>query len=119
MEFNLTQRFSQMPSSLDRLQLLFRVEGDLMKIAALARLDIGNEPDEDGFSDNLWSMGAIAEALGKSVVLDLIPKDIQQRYVPEIVSLGRTICDAGWRYFYQRGLNDGRSTVAELNNLDM
>lgn len=99
---------------IDDLCDLANLEGELLVIAAYEKLDIGTQSDEDNFTDNIWAVGHLAEALAWECGGD------SPRYThpsckvlfDDVVALGRTICPGAWDYFFSVGQNDSAAAAA-------
>lgn len=99
--------------SLDDLCELANLEGDLRVIAAHEKLGIGIQPDEDGFTDNVWAVAWMAQTLARKCGLDSL------RYIhpsckvlfDDVIVLGRAVCPGAWDHFYEVGLEESRAIL--------
>ncbi|WP_145501502.1 hypothetical protein [Yersinia similis] len=103
------------PFSLDDLCELASMEGDLRGIAAHEQLGIGIQPDEDGFTDNVWAIGFLAEnfALKCGGNSPHFTHPSCKTLVDEVVTLARRIDAAAWDYFFKCGLDGARMRMEE------
>jgi hypothetical protein len=98
---------------LDDLCELANLEGDLQVIAAHEKLGIGIQPDEDGFTDNIWAVAWLAQEFAKKCGLE------PHRYTHnsckvlfgDVVALGRTVCPGAWDHFFEVGLEESRAIL--------
>lgn len=61
-------------SHVDFLMVIFIMENTLLTIRALNNCGIPNHVDEDGFPDRTWQIIHVAELLGETCELNLIPE---------------------------------------------
>ncbi|MFA3777107.1 hypothetical protein [Yersinia sp. 1652 StPb PI] len=94
------------PFSLDDLCELANLEGDLLVIAAREKLGIGIQPDEDGFTDNVWAIGFLAQdfALKCGGNSPRFTHPSCRALVEEVVTLARSITEGAWDYFFKCGM---------------
>jgi hypothetical protein len=98
---------------LDDLCELANLEGDLQVIAAHEKLGIGIQPDEDGFTDNIWAVAWLAQEFATKCGLE------PHRYthnsckvlLGDVVALGRTVCPGAWDHFFEVGLEESRAIL--------
>ncbi len=110
----MTTNQASSPFFLNDLCELANIEGDLLVIAAYEKLDIGTQSDEDNFTNNIWAVGHLAEALALECGGD------SPRYThpsckglfDDVVALGRTICPGAWDYFFGVGLEEAAAEAA-------
>lgn len=87
--------------SLNDLCELAKLEGDLLMIAAYEQLGIGQQLDEDGFTNNIWAIGRLAETFACKYTGD----PVRYRHptckvlFDDVNALGRTICPGAWDFF--------------------
>lgn len=81
------------PFSLDDLCELANLEGDLRVIAAHEQLDIGTQPDEDGFTDNVWEIANLAQTFARKCGLDPLRYTHPSCKVlfDDVIALGRMV----------------------------
>ncbi|MBC3211033.1 hypothetical protein [Serratia fonticola] len=98
----------------DDLYELANLEGELLVIAAYEKLDIGTQPDEDNFTDNICAVAHLAETLalkcGGGSPRYTHPSC--QVLFNEVVALGRTVCPGAWDYFFGVGLEEAAAEAA-------
>lgn len=101
-------------TTIDDLCNLANLEGKLLAIAAYEKLNIGTQPDEDNFTDNIWAIGHLAEALALECGRDSsrFTHPSCQALFDEVVALGRTICPGVWDYFFGVGLEEAAAEAA-------
>lgn len=95
-------------TTIDDLCNLANLEGELLAIAAYEKLNIGTQPDEDNFTDNIYAVGHMAEMLAGECGGDS-PRYTHpscQVLFDEVVALGRTICPGAWDFFFKAGLEE-------------
>ncbi|EOZ3193149.1 TPA: hypothetical protein PXJ35_002445 [Yersinia enterocolitica] len=101
------------PFSFDDLCELANLEGDLLVIAAHEKLGIGIQPDEDGFTDNVWAIGHMAQTFARKCGLDSLRNAHPSCKVlfDDVIALGRTVCPGAWDHFFEVGLEESRAIL--------
>ncbi|AKG68255.1 hypothetical protein WN53_03430 [Serratia fonticola] len=99
--------------SLDDLCELANLEGELRAIAAYEKLGIGKQPDEDGFTDNIWTVAWLAQELAKKCGLEPYRYTHNSCKVlfDDIVALGRAVCPGAWDHFFNVGQEEARAIL--------
>ncbi|MFS6933762.1 hypothetical protein [Klebsiella oxytoca] len=104
----MTKEKADTPFSLDDLYELANLEGELLGIAARERLGIDTQPDEDGFTDNIWAVASLAQTFAWECGGDSprYKHPSCQVLFDDIVALGRSVCPGAWDYFFGVGLKE-------------
>lgn len=97
-----------------RIQLA-KAEGDLMTIAALRRLDLDNEKDEDGFENYVWKLANVAASLAELFVRGLVPESWKEIF-SMLCDMGREINKAAWEFFYVEAVKVEQRFIAMENS---
>ena len=110
----MTTNQANSPFSLDDLCELANLEGDLLVIAAHEKLDIGTQPDEDNFTDNIWAVAHMAQTVARKCGME----PLRYTHPPckvlfeDVIALGRMVCPGAWDHFYEAGLEESRAILA-------
>ncbi|AIN20331.1 hypothetical protein ACIOG3_15885 [Yersinia rochesterensis] len=102
----MTTNEANSPFYLDDLRERANLEGDLLVIAAHEKLGIGIQPDEDGFTNNIYAIGFLAEdfALKCGGNSPRFTHPSCGALVEEVVTLARSITEGAWDYFFKCGM---------------
>lgn len=96
---------------------LAKVEGDLMVISALLRLDIGRDKDEDGFEQYVWDLSAAAKVLADFSVFNIVPSALRSE-LDALCNMGRKIDAAAWDFFFQDAVKETKLHAIEASWID-
>lgn len=110
----MTTNQTSIPFFLDDLRCeLANLEGDLLVIAAYEKLGIGIQPDEDGFTDNIWAVACLAQEFAKQCGLNSLRYTHPSCKVlfDEVMALGITVCPGAWDHFFDVGLEESRAIL--------
>ncbi|MET5489572.1 hypothetical protein WH816_04110 [Klebsiella variicola] len=90
---------------------LAKAEGELLSIAALRRLGLNTETDDDCFPFYVWEMAAVARELAELHVRKLIPES-WEAFFNDLCRMAEGIDKEAWTYFYKSAVKDEKCFLA-------